>query len=65
MNFINVTCGHRHLNNIDCLMSRTSCLVYFIRTVNGRNKKKPWKTGASSRHITNLKPSIFVFQYLC
>ncbi len=27
-------------------------------------KKKPWKTSASSRHITNLKQSIFDFQYL-
>jgi hypothetical protein len=26
--------------------------------------KKPWKYGASSGHITNLKQSIFVFQYL-
>jgi hypothetical protein len=23
-----------------------------------KNKKKPWKTGASSGHITNLKQSI-------
>jgi hypothetical protein len=28
------------------------------------SKKKPWKTGISSGHITNLKDSIFVFQYL-
>jgi hypothetical protein len=27
-------------------------------------KKKPWTTGVSSGHITNLKQSIFVFRYL-
>ncbi len=27
-------------------------------------EKKPWKTGASSGHITNIKQSIFVFRYL-
>ncbi len=54
---------HRHLKNIDCL----SHLVCFISTVNGYSDKKekkrkeeayPWKAGASSRHITNLKQSI-------
>jgi hypothetical protein len=42
-------------------MAHTACLVCFISTVNGRSKKikkKPWKTGASSGHITNLKQSI-------
>jgi hypothetical protein len=43
-------------------MARTACLVCFISTVNGRSKKekkkKPWKTGASSRYTTNLKQSI-------
>ncbi len=35
------------------------CLVCFISTFNGRSKKKkPWKTGAGSGHITNLKQSI-------
>jgi len=46
-------------------MARTACLVCFISTVNGNcNKKKkrkeeayPWKAGASSGHITNLKQS--------
>jgi hypothetical protein len=48
---------------------RTTCLVCFISTVNGRNNKKkkkkrkeevyPWKAGTGSRHITNLKQSIF------
>ncbi len=46
---------HRHLSNIDCLMAHTACLVCFISS---SKKKKPWKTGASSRHITNLKQSI-------
>jgi hypothetical protein len=37
----------------------TACLVCFISTVNGHSKKKkPWKMGASSGHITNLKQSI-------
>jgi len=49
---------HRHLINIDCLTVHTACLVWFISTVNGKGKKKPWKTGASSGHITNLKQSI-------
>ncbi len=44
-------------------------LVCFICTVNGhhkkKRKKKPWKTGASSGHITNLKESILDFWYLC
>ncbi len=31
---------HRHQSNIDCLMACTTCLVCFISTVNGRNKKK-------------------------
>jgi len=56
---------HRHLSNIDCLMAHSTCLVCFISTVNFRCKKKPWKTGASSWHITNLKQYIFVFQYPC
>ncbi len=55
-----VITNHRHLKNIDCL----SHLVCFISIVNGRNNKKrkeeayPWKDGASSGHITNLKQSI-------
>ncbi len=70
---------HRHLSNIDCLMAHTACLVCFISTVNGRSKKikkKPWKMGSSSGHITNLKQSILetfdiydththTFIYLC
>jgi hypothetical protein len=42
-------------------MACTACLVCFISTVNGRSikkEKKPIKTGASSRHITNLKQFI-------
>ncbi len=40
-------------------MACTACLVCFISTVNGQSKKKkPWKMGASSRHITNIKQSI-------
>ncbi len=45
-------------------MSHTSCLVCFISAVNGLSNKKrkeeayPWKTSASSRHITNPKQSI-------
>jgi hypothetical protein len=54
-----IVAKHRHLSNIDCLMTRTVC---FIRTVNGYSKnikdKKPIKTCASSRHKTNLKQSI-------
>jgi len=50
---------HRHLSNIDCLTLHTACLVRFISTVNCHSKKKkPWKTGNSSGHITNLKQSI-------
>ncbi len=47
-------------------MACTACLVCFVSTVNGRSNKKkkrkeeayPWKTSASSGHITNLKQSI-------
>jgi hypothetical protein len=47
-------------------MAHTACLVCFISTVNGCSSKKkkrkeeayPWKAGASSGHITNLKQSI-------
>jgi hypothetical protein len=47
-------------------MTHTACLVCFIATVNGHSNKKqkkrrslyPWKAGARSRHITNLKQSI-------
>jgi hypothetical protein len=45
-------------------MARTTCLVCFISTVNGHSKKKKekrLKCGASSRHIANLKQSIFSF----
>ncbi len=53
---------HRYLSNIDCLKVHTASLICFICTVNGRskikNKKKPWKKGASIGHITNLKQSI-------
>jgi hypothetical protein len=47
-------------------MKCTAGLVCLISTVNGRIKKRsfPWKTGASCGHITNLKQSILVFQYL-
>ncbi len=45
-------------------MARTACLVCFITAVNGHSKK-PWKTGANSGHITNLKQPIFVFRYVC
>jgi hypothetical protein len=34
------TFEHRHLSNIDCLMACTTCLVCFISTVNGCNKKE-------------------------
>ncbi len=44
-------------------MAHPACLVSLISTVNGRikkkRKKKPWKPGTSSGHITNLKQSIF------
>jgi hypothetical protein len=40
-------------------MAYTACLVCFISSVSGcSKKKKPWKTAASSGHITNLKQSI-------
>jgi hypothetical protein len=46
-------------------MACTACHVCFVSTVNGRSNKKrkkeeayPWKTGACSGHITNLKQSI-------
>ncbi len=56
--------NHRHLSYIDRLVVHTCCLVRLIGTVNCCSKKKPWKTAASSRHITNLKQSIFLFWYL-
>ena len=46
-------------------MASTACFICLISTVNDCNKKKPWKTDTSSRHLTNLMQSIFVFQYLC
>jgi hypothetical protein len=56
-------CDHRHLSDIHCLMAHPACLVCLISTVNDctkkRRKKKPWKPSSSSRHITNLKQSIF------
>ncbi len=55
---------HRHLSIIDCLTTRTACLVRFISTVKGRSKKKkekkPITSCASSGHITKLKQSIFL-----
>ncbi len=48
-------------------MACTTCTVCFISTVSSRikkRKKKPWKPSPSSRYITNLKQSIFVFRYL-
>jgi hypothetical protein len=47
-------------------MARTACLVCFISTVNGGSKKGGkclGRCGASSRHTTKLKQSIF-FRYL-
>ncbi len=56
---------HSHLSYINWLMLCTAYLVCVISTVNGCSKrKKPCKTGASSGHITNLKQSIFLVQYL-
>ncbi len=40
-------------------MSHIACPVCLINIVNGCSIKKPWKTGASSGHIRNLKQSIF------
>jgi hypothetical protein len=40
---------------------RTACLVSFISSVKKKKRKEeayPWKAGASSGHITNLKQSI-------
>jgi hypothetical protein len=54
--------NHRHLSNIDCLVACTAFLVCLISIVNSHSKKeekKPIKTGTSSRHITNVKQSIF------
>jgi hypothetical protein len=31
---------HKHLSNIHCLTARTTCLVCFLGTFNGHNKKK-------------------------
>jgi hypothetical protein len=50
-------------------MAHTACLVCFISTVNGHNKKKekkkkPIMSCASSGQITNLKQSIFVPFYI-
>jgi hypothetical protein len=42
-------------------MARTACLVCFISTVNGHSKKKGYKCGSSSGHITNFKQSIFSY----
>jgi hypothetical protein len=47
------------LSGIDCLMVCATSLVCFISTFNGCPKKKPWKTGACKRHLTNLKQYIF------
>ncbi len=56
--FFSIDTHHGHLSNIDCLRAHTARLVRFISIVNGRSKKKPWKTGTSSRYITNLKQSV-------
>ena len=50
---------------IDWLMADTTCLVCLICTVSGRCKKGKClgRCGASSRHTTKLKQSIF-FRYL-
>ncbi len=58
--FMFVAYTNRHLSNINSLTVRTTCLVCFISIVNGCRKKKPIKTSASSRHITNLEQSILV-----
>ncbi len=61
-----VSICHRHLSNIDCLIAHITCLVCFIRSVNGHSKKKKkkgWKSGASSGYITNLS-NLFFFWYL-
>jgi len=48
-------------------MAHPACLVCFISTVYGRIKK-PWRPGARSGHMTNLKQSIFrlfIYIYAC
>jgi len=40
-------------------MAPPAYLVCFISTFNSRIKKKPWKPGARTGHITNLKQCIF------
>jgi len=69
LRYVSLRHNHRHLSNIDWWMTRTADLVCLICTVNAasknrRRKSHPWKTSVSSGHITNLKQSIFVFQYL-
>ncbi len=54
---LTVLLSHRHLSNIDCLTVCIACLVSLLVLLIAAAKKKPRKTGASSRHITNLKQS--------
>jgi hypothetical protein len=50
---------HRHLSNTDCLtVRRLHVLFASLVLLMAAAKKKPWKTGASTGHITNLKQSI-------
>jgi hypothetical protein len=61
---LSVSFKHRHIRIIDCLTAHTACLVCFISTVNGHNKKEEKKAimgCASSGHITKLKQSILPF----
>jgi hypothetical protein len=52
-------CYHRHLSNINCVMILPALFASLVLLMAAAKKKKPWKTGASNGHKTNLKQSIW------
>ncbi len=53
--------GHTHLSNAIWLIPPALFASLVLLMAAAKKKKPPWKTGASSRHMTNLKQSILTF----
>jgi hypothetical protein len=54
---------HRHLRNIDWLLTHTACLVCLVSTVSGHCKNALGRGIASSEHKTKLEQSTFLRFY--
>ncbi len=58
-----LTLTHRNQGNIDCLMARTTCLVWFISTVNGRSKRSLLRAALVAGTQQNLSSLYYLDVY--